>query len=500
MKNGTEERPSIPLEMSREEFVAAGYWLIDQLADHFTSLQAKPVAHGETPATVQRALKTVIETLPDQGLSGQVVLQKAVELLMNHSLLPGHPRFWGYIIGAGTQVGVLSEMLAATINPNVGGWNLSPMATEMEKQVINWIADFIGYPHNAGGLLVSGGAMANYVAFLTARKAKASWKIREQGVGAGTGRLKVYCSSETHTWIQKATDLFGMGTDSISWIDTDDQLRLDVAELEQAITIDQQRGDIPFLVIATAGTVSTGTVDSLKEIGRVCEKHSLWYHIDGAYGGPAAALPELHAMFEGLAMADSIALDPHKWFYCPLEAGCILIKKASALPDTFSYRPPYYHFEDYDEAPGLNFYEYGLQNSRGFRALNVWTGFLQAGKQGMVSMIRHDIEMAHLLYSLISQSEDFEPFQVHLSITTFRYKPKDKDLSLADLNALNERLMVAVQNSGKAFLTNCLVHGKFFLRTCIVNFRTTEEDIRSLPAILRETAQTIISQQELQST
>lgn len=487
-----ESLQGVPLHISKEEFTSIGYQLIDQIAAHFSALDQKPVTPGETPAQVRKALG--IRSLPEDGQSATQVLEGALDLVVQHSLYTGHPRFWGYIIGAGTQIGALSDLLAASVNPNGGGWNISPMATEIERQVIQWIAEFIGYPGDAGGILVSGGAMANYIGFLTARRAQATWNVREHGIAAGPGKMRVYCSKETHTWIQKATDLFGFGTQSISWIGTDNQQRMNVQELESAIVHDKSNGDLPVMVIATAGTVSTGSVDDLMAINAICKRHQLWFHVDGAYGGPAAGLPELQELFSGISLADSIALDPHKWFYCPQEAGCVLVRDARRMTDAFSYRPPYYHFEDYEEAPGLNFYEYGFQNSRGFRALKVWTGFLQAGRKGMQQMIRHDIAMAQLLFDLVSSTRDFEPFQTHLSITTFRYRPADSILSDSELNKLNEELMVALQNSGKAFLTNALIDGKFILRACFVNFRTREEDVRALPGMIREIAQEVVKQ------
>lgn len=475
-----------PLHLSREEFLKIGHRLVEELGAHFESLSQKPVSPGESPGQIRAALGAY--PLPEDGQSADGVLRKAADLLMEHSLFTGHPRFWGYIIGAGTQIGALSDMLAATINPNVSGWNLAPMATEMERQAIQWISEFIGYPSNAGGILVSGGAMANYVGFLVARRAKATWNIREKGIGDHA--LRVYCSRETHTWIQKATDLFGHGTDAISWIDTTDDLRMDTSALDAAIRRDKADGMLPFLVIATAGTVSSGAVDDLQAIAAVCRTHNLWFHVDGAYGGPAAGLPEMEQLFAGMQEADSIALDPHKWFYCPQEAGCVLVRDAARLTDAFSYRPPYYHFEKYEDAPGINMYEYGLQNSRGFRALKVWTGFLQAGRAGMQQMIRHDTAMARLLYTLADEAPDFEAFQVNLSIVTFRYRPAGEENDNV-LNMLNERLMVALQNSGHAFLTNALVDGRFILRACFVNFRTQEEDVRSLLPVLRDLARDI---------
>ncbi len=473
--------------MSREEFAQVGHRLIDQLAEHFDTLRDQPVSPGETPAVVKKTLGQ--HRIPEDGIPASEILDRAFTILTKHSLFPGHPRFWGYIIGAGTQIGVLADLLAATINPNVGGWNLSPMATEIERQTIGWIAEFIGYPSDAGGILVSGGAMANYVCFLTGRRAIAPWNIRENGISNAKGQLRVYCSKETHTWIQKAMDLFGHGTQAIHWIDTDAALRIDTDALEQAIAEDQARGDIPFMVVANAGSVSTGVVDDLQRVGDICRRHNLWFHVDGAYGGPAAGLPEQQSLFAGIRDADSIALDPHKWFYSPLEAGCVLVRDAARLTDAFSYHPAYYHFEEYADAPGINFYEYGPQNSRGFRALKVWAGFLQAGKHGLQQMIGHDIAMARLLFKLVLEAEDFEAFQVNLSITTFRYVPAGSSLDEEAINQLNEATMVALQNSGKAFITNAVIRGKFLLRACIVNFRTQESDIRALPVYIREIAQ-----------
>jgi glutamate/tyrosine decarboxylase-like PLP-dependent enzyme len=336
--------------------------------------------------------------------------------------------------------------------------------------------------------------MANYVGFLAARKARTPWNAREVGIDHKSGKLRMYCSKETHTWMQKAADLFGQGTDSIRWIATDASLRLDLDALEAAIEEDKRQGDIPFLLVANAGSVSTGVVDDLERAAEICKKHGLWYHIDGAYGGPAAGLPELGEVFRGMQEADSIALDPHKWFYAPLEAGCVLVRDATHLTDTFSYRPPYYHFEEYEETPGVNLYECGFQNSRGFRALKVWTGFLQAGRNGMQSMIRHDIAMAQFLFRLVSEAEDFEAFQTNLSITTFRYIPRKAGLSETQLNAFNEQVMVTMQNSGEAFVTNALIDGKFLLRACIVNFRTREEDIAALPGIIRKIGQNLLKE------
>lgn len=248
------------------------------------------------------------------------------------------------------------------------------MGTESEAQAVRWIAELIGYPTDCGGLLVSGGNMGNFVGLLAARKAKATWDVRTAGLfGEQARRLRLYTSGETHTWIHKATDMFGLGTDAIRWVPTDEQLRMDMNALRNQIQADINAGDLPFLVIGTAGTVSTGAVDPLPELAAICREYDLWFHVDGAYGGFAALLLDegkVPEALKGIREADSVAVDPHKWLYAPLEAGCTLVRHPQALRDAFSYHPPYYHFAE--EASTIDYYEYGPQNSRGLRALKVW--------------------------------------------------------------------------------------------------------------------------------
>jgi glutamate/tyrosine decarboxylase-like PLP-dependent enzyme len=254
------------------------------------------------------------------------------------------------------------------VNPNVGAWTLSPAATEIERQAVRWIAELIGFPPACGGLLVSGGNMANFVCFLAARAACATWDVRTTGLSRDGGSLIVYGSTETHTWIQKAADMYGLGTNAIRWIPTDDQQRMDTSALRRQIEEDRRLGHQPFLVVGTAGSVSTGVVDPLAEIAAICREHQLWFHVDGAYGAPAAHAPGAPPSLRALSEADSVAVDPHKWLYAPLEAGRVLVRDPVKLHNAFSYKPAYYHFGDHV----MNYHDHGPQNSRGFRALKVW--------------------------------------------------------------------------------------------------------------------------------
>ena len=246
---GVEKRVS-PLAMGSEEFRAAGYQLVDRIAAFLESMPEGRVTPGESPAVVREALGAG-RTLPQKGADPAVLLERAADLLFEHSLFNGHPRFWGYITSPPAPIGALGEMLAAAVNPNCGAWLLSPMASEMEAQTVRWVAELVNYPVDCGGLFVSGGNMANFVCFLAARQAKAGGDVRTRGVEGR--RLRVYCSSETHTWVQKAADMAGLGTDAIRWIAVDDELRMDVAALREQIRKDIAAGDRPFLVVGTAG-------------------------------------------------------------------------------------------------------------------------------------------------------------------------------------------------------------------------------------------------------
>jgi len=472
-----------PINMSAASFRETGHHLVDRIADWLERMPDGPVTRQETADVVRRALDAT-RGLPETGTGARTLLDEATDLLFEHSLFNGHPRFFGYITSSPAPIGALGDLLASAINANVGAWRLSPMATEIEAQTIRWIAELIGFPTAAGGLLVSGGNMANFVCFLAARAAKAA-NIRAGGVRAAAP-LRAYASSETHTWIQKAADLFGLGTDAIRWIPANADQRMDVAALERQLIADRMNGDEPLLVVGTAGTVSTGAIDPLAAIAACCRRHDVWFHVDGAYGALAARVPGAPDSLRGLSEADSVAVDPHKWLYAPLEAGCALVRRRSDLLRTFSYHPSYYHFDH----EMTNYFDYGPQNSRGFRALKVWLAFRQVGLSGYLTMIGDDMRLARHLHKLVQQDPDFEAMSQHLSITTFRYVPSDLRSAPQTpqteeyLQQLNQELLTRIERSGEAFLSNAMVGGRFALRACIVNFRTSLADIEALLPLL----------------
>ncbi|HEX2975450.1 MAG TPA: aspartate aminotransferase family protein [Bacteroidales bacterium] len=477
-----------PLEISGEEFRKAGYMLVDQISEFLNTIDKKKVTTGESPEQVQKI--TGKDTLPEKGASPEEILARASDLLFGHSLLNGHPRFFGYITGSPAPIGALADLLASSVNPNVGANILSPVATELEKQTVRWLAELTGIPSSYGGLLVSGGNMANFTGFLAARSTKAPINLKTDGISGLSQKMTIYCSQATHTWIEKAAIHFGMGSSSLRWIKTvEDSNKIDTDALEQAVQNDIRNGYVPMMVIGNAGDVSTGVVDDLEKMSKIGRKYDVWFHVDGAYGLPASIVPEYKNLFRGIEEADSIAIDPHKWLYSPLEAGCTLVKNPDHLKHAFSSHPVYYNFDDKDSGI-TNFYEYGLQNSRGFRALKVWCALQQAGRSGYEKMISHDIAMSKLLYLRTIEHPELEDVTQNLSITTLRYVPEGFNQgagnSEAILNELNEKLLNELQKGGEAFLSNAVVKGKYCLRACIVNFRTTEQDIEeTIDAIVR---------------
>ena len=470
------------LDLDPEAFRALGHTLVDDLATFLERIRSLPVTPGESPGAVRDLLGR--GGLPERGGDPKQLLERATRLVLEHSLFNGHPKFLGYITSSAAPLGALADLLAAVVNANVGAWELSPIASEIEAQSIRWIAELIGFP--AGdGVLVSGGNMANFIGFLAARRAMAGAGIRTGGIEGL--KLRIYASTETHTWIQKAADLFGHGTESVCFVPVDDGLAMDARALRAAIERDRAAGARPFLVVGTAGAVSTGAIDPLADIAAICREQGLWFHVDGAYGAIAAALPDASPRLRALSLADSVAVDPHKWLYAPIEAGAALVRDARALTDAFAWRPPYYFFNPSEDEPPVHYNEHGMQNSRGFRALKVWMVLQQAGRDGIVQAVGDDIALARVLQQTAAAHPELEPGPHGLSIATFRYVPRDLRGDAAAepyLNKLNETLLPRLKEDGKVFVTNAVVGGRFLLRACIVNFRTTRADVEAVPEIV----------------
>jgi len=475
-------------DLSGSEFRKLGHALVDAIAEFYDSLPTRPLTRDQSPTDVRALIGD--GALPEHGEDPGALLEAFAPIFFDHSLHNGHPRFLGYITSSAAPLGALGDLLAAAVNPNLGAWGLSPVATEVERQTIRWLAELIGYPTDGGGLMVSGGNMANLIGFWAARRAKAPWSIREAGLYGDSRPLAVYASKATHTWIETAADLAGLGTDNIRWIDVDSQQRMRSDVLEARIREDRSQGRMPFMIVGTAGSVSTGAVDPLPVLATIAKRENLWFHVDGAYGAPAAALPEASDDLRALSLADSVALDPHKWLYSPLEAACALVRDPAHLTDAFSFRPDYYRFDESESDPKINYYEYGVQNSRGFRALKVWLTLRAIGREGYIALIRDDIALARKLFVAAEAHAELEAFTCNLSITTFRFRPRDLDAddpaSETYLNELNDALLLHIQAGGETYVSNAIIDGRSLQRGCVVNFRTRAHDVEMvLDSIVR---------------
>jgi aromatic-L-amino-acid decarboxylase len=474
----------VPVDVLPEQFRSAGHALVDRLADLLAALRERRVSAGLSRDQI-RELIDATAGVPDDGCEFEPLLSQVTQVLTEYSLYNGHPKFLGYVTSSPAPIGMLADLLAAAVNPNVGAWTLSPVATEIEVQTVRWIAELLAYPTTCSGLLVSGGNAANFIGIYTALRSvfprDSARRTPDQ-----IARATIYASSETHTWIEKAIDFFGFPKDALRSIGVDSSRRLLLADLECQLLADLNNGRLPVAVVGNAGTVSTGAIDPLPAMAELCHEHKIWLHIDGAYGGFAAMIDNVPEDIHGLSYADSVAIDPHKWLYAPLEVGCALVRDRDKHLTAYSYHPPYYHFGE----EATNFFDYGPQNSRGFRALKVWMALRQVGRRGYQRMIADDIALGRELFGRLSDDSDFEVFTLGLSIVTFRYIPAEyrdrppNSSSEASLNELNQALQARLEVSGELFVSNAVIDRRYLLRICIVNFRTSSKDIREIPGIV----------------
>jgi len=445
-----------------------------------------PVNRGRTAEEVRPA---VAIDVPEDPMPDDELFAYLRDVVFEHSMYPGHPRFMAYISGAGTVPGAAADLLAAGLNQNVGAWMLSPALTEIELKLTRTFASWFGMPETAGGILVSGGAMANFVGLKIARDRKAGWDVRARGVAVGPP-LAVYMSTETHVVSSRAADMLGLGTDAVRKIPVDEAYRIRMPELREAIARDRAAGVRPIAVVASAGTVATGAVDPLEELAEFCEEEGLWLHVDGAYGGPAVFTEDLRPLFTGIERADSIAFDPHKWLYTPHSGGCILVHDLQHLADAFSYSATYVRQDRQRTGRGLDGSQLGPQFSRGAWALKVWVSLLAHGRRAYAARISHDGALARYLGARVQERPEFElACPVGLSICCFRFVPPDLPPSEGRqeyLDALNERLMTEAQQDGRAFFSNAVLGERFVLRACIVNFRTEAADLDAMLDVAAE--------------
>jgi aromatic-L-amino-acid/L-tryptophan decarboxylase len=451
-------------------------------------LRELPVSRYEG---VDRVRDAVALDVPEDALPVDDLLGHLREVILERSMYPGHPRFMAYVTGAGTAPGAAADLLAAGLNANLGGWRLSPAASEIEYHLARWFAQRFGLAAGSGGIVLSGGAMAGFVGLKLARDRKAGWDVRADGVRGGP-QLTIYGSEEAHSINARAADMLGLGRDAVRMLAVDSEYRLDIDALRSAIEEDRAAGRRPIAVVGSAGTVATGAIDPLDEIAGACKEHDLWFHVDGAYGGPGVLAEELRPLFAGIERADSIAFDPHKWLYTPHSGGCILVRDFEHLSRSFSIaeHADYVHEDKQRTRSGVDAINLGPQFSRGFWALKVWVSLLAHGRRAYARRIAHDVALARYLHERASERPEFEPMApVTLSICCFRYVPPDLGSVRGRdeyLDELNERLMTELQMSGRVYPSNAVLRDRFVLRACVTNFRTEAEDMDALLDVAAE--------------
>ena len=445
----------------------------------------RSVFAGQTPADIQSAFS---EELPEPEGDVEKILEKVRRDVVGAATMNIGPRYYGYITGGGNQVAILADMISTALNQNSLKWHSSPISTELEKLVLKWVCQFIGYPDIAAGAILDGGSTANFNCLAVARKNMAPDHISEEGL-YGQKPMTIYVSKEGHSSFDKAVDMLGIGKKYLRKIDTDSEFRIDPVKLEKQIVEDKNRGLQPICVIGIAGTTNTGAVDDLKTLAEVAERHQLWYHIDAAYGGPAAALSSVKELFTKLEQADSVVINPHKWLYVPFEAACILVKDAEKLRKTFSTIPDYLKSDDNSDGR-TDLMEYQLPLTKSFKSLKVWMTLKAYGAKRLRETIQTDIDNAQYLARLIHGSDRFELMApVPLSIACFRCISATK--SESDTEQLNKKLIKAVEQDGRIFLTGTQIDGKTALRTCFINPRTTRNDVERIPRVILDLADTL---------
>jgi aromatic-L-amino-acid decarboxylase len=451
---------------------ALGHRALDDAMDYMESLRERP-AWEHAPARVKAHFDG---PPPAEPQPIEDIYREYVEYVQPYQLGNSHPRFWGWVLGSGTPMGVLAEMLAAATD-SVSGIYSYVSNNYVELQVLDWCKEMLGYPLSAGGLLTSGCSASNLIALAVARNAGAGFDVRGEGL-AGR-RLTIYCSAEAHSSLTKAVELLGMGTRSLRRVPTDDLLRIDLASLAKMVTRDREGGLLPICVVGVAGTTNTGSIDDLPALADFCTREGLWFHVDGAFGAWAAIAPASRHLVAGMERADSLAFDLHKWMNLAYPVGCVLVRDAVAQRRTFSLTPSYLaHGEGERGLTGVDvpwLSDYGFELSRGFHALKVWMALKEHGADKFGRLIQQNIDQARYLASLVEATPELElALPVALNIVCLRYvRPGLDDAALDDLN---KRIELELQERGIAVPSVSTIGGRKYLHVAVANHRSRRED------------------------
>ena len=454
-----------------DETRALAHHMLDDMLDLLADARSGSVWRPIPDETIER----LREPVPQQGAPLHTVYEAFKSHILPYPTGNLHPRFFGWVVGNGTVTGMLADMLASGMNPHLAGFNQS--ALHVERQVVRWLAEIMGYPEGASGLLVSGGTMANLNGVAVARQVKAGFDVREEGLAGQDAPLTLYGSAQTHGWILKACELMGLGRRGFCAVPVDDNFRMDIDACRRFIERDRARGLRPFCIVGNAGTVNTGAIDDLQAIRSLADEFGLWFHVDGALGSLAALADDARERVRGQELADSLAFDLHKWGYMPFEVACVLIRDAAAHTATFAQAPSYLTAARRGVSVDTTFFsDRGLQLSRSFRALKVWMSLKEQGVDLLGRVIQKNVDQAAYLAALVEDHPALTLLApVNLNIVCFRYDPGG--LTNGALNALNEEVVIRIQEGGLAVPSHTRLGDAYAIRVCIANHRTRRHDL-----------------------
>ncbi|NAY92339.1 aminotransferase class V-fold PLP-dependent enzyme [Muricauda sp. JGD-17] len=474
------------LELSKNTMKTYGYRVVDAIVDHLTTQHQKlPVAIGSR----EEMDSLFLEEAPEKGMEPNQVLDFVLEKVMTNSTNLSHPKAYSFVPGPSNYVSVMADALATGYNIFSGGWVASPAAAELEIITIQWLLKLFGFPKKkGGGIFTSGGSMANLTALATARRIKC---------GDDFSKAVIYLSDQAHSSNIKAIRVLGFKKEQIRIIPTDIELKFAVNKLKNCIAKDRLDGLHPFCLIATSGTTNTGTVDPLNELAAICKQENIWFHIDGAYGAVAYLSEKGRPLMKGMTKADSLTVDPHKWFFQPYEMGCLLVRNHKHLSHTFTEKPEY--LRDIEGNPSeINFYDHGIQLTRRFRALKFYMSLKTFGLKEFRDAITYNIELAEEVESILRTSKNWEVvFPATLAVINFRYHPIKDKYSENELDAINQYISESVVSSRKALLVTTLLHGQVVLRMCLINPRTTLDDVKETLAQCNQFANEFLEQNKV---
>ncbi|MDY2587957.1 pyridoxal phosphate-dependent decarboxylase family protein [Winogradskyella aquimaris] len=455
------------LTISKAEMQSYGYKIVDAIVEHFDTQDTKnPVV----TATREEMDNLFLENVPENGTEAHKVLDFVIDKVLTESNIVSHPKSYSFVPGPSNFISAMADTLATGFNVFSGGWAASPAATELEIVTINWLLKLFKFPNKkGGGIFTSGGSMANLTALVTARRQKC---------GDEFSKAIVYMSNQTHSSNIKALKTIGFKKEQVRLIPVDSDYKISINKLKNAIAKDRIEGYQPFCLIANAGTTNTGSVDQLDELAKLCKNEKLWFHVDGAYGGAAILSEKGAKLLKGIQKADSLTIDPHKWFFQPYEMGCLLVRDHKWLSSTFSEKPEYLRDIEGNTSE-INFYDHGIQLTRRFRALKFYMSIKTFGLKAFREAITYNIDLAEAVEDILRKSSDWEIVShATLAVINFRYNPIKKQFSEKKLDTLNQEISKRVIGTKKALLVTTVLQGQVVLRMCLINPRTTIEDVK----------------------